>query len=53
MADASFGADLMTAPIITADLSFPVAKVGSGGIYAIQVDFTSEVYVASFYLGGA
>jgi len=21
-------------------------------IYAIQVDFTSEVYVASFYLGG-
>ncbi len=54
MADASFGLDLMTAPIITADLSFPVREVTSGGgtFYAIQVDFTSEVYVASFYLGG-
>lgn len=52
MADASFGLDLMTAPIISADLSFPVQRVGTGAIYAIQVDFTSEVYVASFYLGG-
>lgn len=53
MADASFGADLMTAPIITADLSFPVRSlVGTGAVYAIQVDFTSAVYVASFYLGG-
>ena len=52
MADASFGLDLMTAPIITTDLSFPVQRVATGAIYAIQVDFTSEVYVASFYLGG-
>jgi hypothetical protein len=52
MADASFGLDLMTAPIITANLSFPVTRVATGAIYAIQVDFTSEVYVASFYLGG-
>ena len=54
MADASFGIDLMTAPIITADLSFPVQRLGAtGAVYAIQVDFTSAVYVASFYLGGA
>ena len=52
MADASFGMDLMTAPIITADLSFPVQRFVTGAVYAIQVDFTSEVYVASFYLGG-
>jgi hypothetical protein len=52
MADASFGMDLTTAPIITADLSFPVQRVATGTIYAIQVDFASEVYVASFYLGG-
>ena len=52
MADASFGLDLMTAPIISADLSFPVNSVSAGAIYEIQVDFTSEVYVASFYLGG-
>lgn len=53
MADASFGLDLMTAPIISADLSFPVQRLGAAGaVYGIQVDFTSEVYVASFYLGG-
>jgi hypothetical protein len=53
MADASFGLDLMTAPIISADLSFPVQSLGAtGATYAIQVDFSSEVYVASFYLGG-
>lgn len=53
MADASFGLDLMTTPIISADLSFPVQRLGAtGAVYAIQVDFSSEVYVASFYLGG-
>jgi hypothetical protein len=52
MADASFGADLMTAPIITANLSFRVQRLATGAVYAIQVDFTSAVYVASFYLGG-
>lgn len=52
MADASFGLDLMAPPIITADLSFPVQRFVTGAVYAIQVDFTSEVYVASFYLGG-
>lgn len=54
MADASFGMDLMASPIITADLSFPVQRLPvTGAVYGIQVEFTSEVYVASFYLGGA
>jgi len=53
MADASFGADLMTAPIFTSELSFPVQSLAAtGATYAIQVEFTSAVYVASFYLGG-
>jgi hypothetical protein len=52
MADASFGGDLTSAPIIEQTLRFPVSRVATGAIYAIQVEFTSEVYVASFYLGG-
>jgi len=52
MADASFGLDLLTAPIITADLSFPVQSVATGTIYVIQVAFDSAAYVSSFYLGG-
>lgn len=53
MADASFGADLMTAPIFTAELSFPVQRLSAtGATYAIQLEFTSAVYVSSFYLGG-
>jgi len=53
MADASFGMDLMSPPIIEQTLRFPVQRVGAtSAIYAIQVDFTSAVYVASFYLGG-
>lgn len=54
MADASFAVDLMSAPIITETLSFPVTRVTSGGgtLYGIQVEFSSAVYVASFYLGG-
>jgi hypothetical protein len=54
MADASFGMDLMTSPIIEQTLRFPVQRVGAtSAIYAIQVDFTSAVYVASLYIGGA
>jgi hypothetical protein len=54
MADASFGDDLNSPPIIEQTLRFPVQSLGAtSAIYAIQVDFTSEVYVASFYLGGA
>ena len=53
MADASFGDDLTSPPIIEQTLRFPVRSLGAtGAVYAIQVDFTSAVYVASFYLGG-
>ena len=52
MADASFSDDLTSPPIIEQTLRFPVNSVSAGAIYAIQVDFTSAVYVASFYLGG-
>jgi hypothetical protein len=52
MADASFGDDLTSPPIIEQTLRFPVQRLATKAIYAIQVDFTSAVYVASFYLGG-
>jgi hypothetical protein len=52
MADASFAQDLTSPPIIEQTLRFPVQTVATGAIYAIQVEFTSAVYVASFYLGG-
>jgi hypothetical protein len=52
MADAAFPLDLSNGQIFTQRLSFPVSKVASGAIYAIQFETTAEVYLASFYLGG-
>ena len=53
MADAAFPLDLSNGQIFTQSLSFPVQGVATGAIYAIQFETTAEVYVASFYLGGA
>jgi hypothetical protein len=52
MADAAFSLDLSNGQIFTQRLSFPVSRVTTGAIYAIQFETTAEVYLASFYLGG-
>jgi len=53
MADAAFPLDLSNGQIFTQTLNFPVQRVATGAIYAIQFETTAEVYLASFYLGGA
>jgi hypothetical protein len=53
LADSALSTDLTTALTITATLTFPVSKVASGAIYAIQVDSTVPFYVSGFYLGGS
>jgi hypothetical protein len=52
MADAAFPLDLSNGQIFTQTLNFPVQRVATGAIYAIQFETTAAVYVASFYLGG-
>lgn len=54
MADAAFPLDLSNGQVFTQSFTFPVRRLGAtGATYAIQFETTAEVYVASFYLGGA